>query len=184
MIEELKQARVGNEPVKQKKYESMIQQIWEILPCFIENEKDLGGEVGKILPSLEKMIKTNQFEARIHALKSFNGLIAYCKNSNKDIESIKKARIGLMKCSVNFIKILSKLYLEEEHLGDSETAALLNTITHFCWIGKQVSIQELFVESLQQVQSQASENTRDDCHKEISILIAMLERVKLNTNIA
>ena len=63
-------------------------------------------------------------------------LITFCKNSAKTIEPIKKARIGLMKCSISFIKVLATIYIETESMSDSDVSGVLIGISSFGWIAK------------------------------------------------
>ena len=88
--------KCGNEQIKAKKYETLMIQIWDCLPCYLENPLDYNTKLGDLLPLLEQLVKTNTYGLRMTALKSFCTMIHYVKTTAKSIQSVKSARLGLM----------------------------------------------------------------------------------------
>ena len=76
--------------IKYKKYETLIYQIYEILPNFCSNSHGFGESVPKILPRLDKLIKKNMYQARPIALKALCELIDYAKSVPKSDLEVKK----------------------------------------------------------------------------------------------
>ena len=68
--------------IKVKKYETMIGQIWELLPSFCHmNCQFMTQSFSKVLKELDKLLNTNAFGLRLVALKTFSAMIYYCKNT-------------------------------------------------------------------------------------------------------
>ena len=83
--------KCGNEQIKAKKYETLMIQIWDCLPCYLENPLDYNTKLGDLLPLLEQLVKTNTYGLRMTALKSFCTMIHYVKTTAKSIQSVKSA---------------------------------------------------------------------------------------------
>lgn len=81
----------------------------------MENQEELHRESKYILPILEKLIVSNKFECRGHALKSISTLITFTKSVNKDLEQPKKTRIYFQQgIGMKLLGIISNLYIETE----------------------------------------------------------------------
>ena len=79
--------------MKAKKYETLIFQLWELLPIFCRyNSPQLSGAVASLLPFLEPMVNRNDYGLRSVALRSFSELINHCRNTPVVTEEIKKTR--------------------------------------------------------------------------------------------
>ena len=86
----LKVVKKDQEFIKYKKYETLIYQIYEILPNFCSNSRGFGEYVPKILPRLDKLIKNNMYQARTIALRALCELIDFAKSVPKTDLEVKK----------------------------------------------------------------------------------------------
>ena len=78
----LKQTQQDYSDIKAKKYETLIVQIWELLPIFMRyNSPQLSSAFGSLLGNMEVMINKNEFGLRTLALKSFTEIINHCKRT-------------------------------------------------------------------------------------------------------
>jgi hypothetical protein len=136
-----------------------------------------------LIPLLEKIIKSNFYECRKVALKSFITVITYCKNAPRSNEEIKTARIGLMKIAPNFLGLLSKLFMTAE-MNDSESNSLLECMNNFAWICKKDKLEVIFLEEINQVTQLLSQNVDQSILKRIDLIISLLSRVKLTAETA
>ena len=72
----------GNATIKSKKYETLIVQLWELLPLFCaQNSANMYGCLSKLLPKLDELLNGDQLGLRATALKTFSALISHCKNT-------------------------------------------------------------------------------------------------------
>ena len=68
--------------MKAKKFETLITQIWELLPIFLrQNSPKLGSAFASLLEHLEPMVNQNTFGLRSLALRSFSQIIDFCRNT-------------------------------------------------------------------------------------------------------
>lgn len=68
--------------IKAKKYETLIIQIWNLLPNFCHsNSPQLSQAFATLIGQLEPMVNNNVFGLRILALKVFSELIDYCRTT-------------------------------------------------------------------------------------------------------
>jgi len=88
-----KEAQKEKQHIKLKKYETLICQIWEILPNYCHNYKDYNFEdtayLQILLKQMDKIIEKNLYSARIITLKNLCALIDYFKGAPKDNLKIK-----------------------------------------------------------------------------------------------
>lgn len=103
--------------IKHKKYETLIYQIYDILPNFCSNAEKFGECLPKIVPKLDKIIQNNTYQARPVALRALCEMIDFAKNSPKTNPDIKKGSSYLMKKSLEFIQTLSELYVKLSQLS-------------------------------------------------------------------
>lgn len=124
-MRELEQQNVG-QTVKVKKYETLLAQLWSLLPQFCQsNSPNMAACFAQILTYLEPIINKNVLSLRPVGLKSFSALINHCLNAeNKDAE-LKKTKKGLTSISMNYIEGLVKLYCQEEELSETQQAQII-----------------------------------------------------------
>ena len=68
--------------VKSKKYETLIVQIWELLPIFCRfNSPKYSEAVATVIGYLEPMVNKNTLGLRVLALKTFSEIIDHCKKT-------------------------------------------------------------------------------------------------------
>lgn len=102
--------------MKAKKHETLIIQIWEILPIFCRyNSPKLAEAVSSLLGYLEPMVNKNTMGLRTLALRSFSELINHCRNTAVVTEQIKKTRIGLQRICMDYVEGLSNLYFAPDY---------------------------------------------------------------------
>ncbi len=106
-----KKNREGNE-IKGKKYETLIIQLWELLPNFCHfNSPRLSSAFAALIQHLEPMVNKNLMGLRPLALKVFSELIQHCKKENPAIVEVKKTLTGMKRISADYIDGLAKLYI-------------------------------------------------------------------------
>lgn len=67
---------------KVKKYETLIDQIWHLLPLVCrKNCPNMFQSLTKVLNRLEQYLNTDEFGLRGVALKTFSALIDHCRNT-------------------------------------------------------------------------------------------------------
>jgi len=151
--------------LKVKKYETLIFQIWEIMPNYLTDYKTYDFEdstyLAKILKKLDKILDSNMYTARPVALRNMCALIDYLKEAPKENLKIKKARIFLMKKAVAYITKLSQLLISAPSPDDQEQSAadlreheypvVLQTISKFGWLAKKIKLNELFFTELTEI---------------------------------
>ena len=70
----------GQETIKSKKYETLIVQLWELLPLFCkQNSANMYGCLAKLLPKLDELLNGDELGLRTTTLKTFSSLITHCK---------------------------------------------------------------------------------------------------------
>lgn len=70
----------GPETIKSKKYETLIVQLWQLLPLFCkQNSANMYGCLAKLLPRLDQLLNGDEMGLRATALKTFSSLIGHCK---------------------------------------------------------------------------------------------------------
>lgn len=151
--------------LKVKKYETLIFQIWEILPNYFTDYSTYAFQdstyLNKILKKLDKVIDSNLYTARSVALKDLCAIIDYLKEAPKENLLIKKARVFLMKKSIDYITKLSQLLINAPSpdaqeqtpadLRENEYPVVLQTISKFGWLAKKIKLNELFFTELTQI---------------------------------
>jgi hypothetical protein len=148
--------------MKYKKYETLICQIWEIMPNYLQQISSFNfsdtAYLSNILAKLDKIIEKNLYTARTTALKNLISLIGFLKSAPKENLKVKKSRVFLMKKAIGYITSLSKLYIESagqtdakkvvSELRENEHMTLLKTISHFGWLCKKTKLNDLFFNEL------------------------------------
>ena len=82
--------------IKAKKYEALIVQIWELLPCFCHyNSPKLSSAFAALISYIEPMINQNTWGLRGVALRVFSELIGHCRSTPDVTAEIKATRLGL-----------------------------------------------------------------------------------------
>lgn len=174
MIVQLEQMRglekkSGGSPIKVKKYETMLVQVWELLPHFCRSNSERMCECLKeLLKFLEAIMNKNLLGLRPVALKSLSNLIEHCRNTPVVDEDIKKTRKTLQSITMDYIRGLVTLYTkdpEEEKVlkaiavgaapeQDAQVfkksegqGQLLKTLQDFCSIAKVAKLSNLFLTS-------------------------------------
>jgi len=160
--------------IKAKKYETLIIQLWETLPNFCQNERNLDTNFVQIITPLENLVNKNKWGLRTLALRTFSVLIDFCRNTPKVTESIKKTRQGLQRICLDYVEALSRLYLTQ-HESKAESAQLIRTLTDFASIAKSGKLNNLFLTEFASLCYSA--NPQDSI--KLDILLALMEKVKL-----
>lgn len=107
----LRKTREHYSEVKAKKYETLICQIWELLPIFLrQNSSMLSSAFSSLLQYLEPMVNANSYGLRSLALRSFSQIIDFCRNTPLVTEQITITRKGLQRICMTYVKGLSSLY--------------------------------------------------------------------------
>lgn len=89
---------------KVKKYETMIVQIWELLPIFCRyNSPKLAEAFKTLLDHLETMVNKNVLGLRPVALRAFSETIIHCKVTPVVTDQVKKTRLGLARISHDYV---------------------------------------------------------------------------------
>ena len=112
LIKQLEQSKsTAPSSIKAKKYETLIVQIWELLPKYVQNDKNLDKVIAALIPYLERHVNLNENGLRRFALEVFSTVIAYCRSVTVVTDSIKETRKGLSKISLDYVNGMSQLYL-------------------------------------------------------------------------
>ena len=108
--------------MKAKKYETLICQIWELLPIFLrQNSPKLASAFASLLEHLEAMVNKNVYGLRSLALRSFSQIIDFCRNVLVVTDQVKLTRRGLQRICMTYVKGLSTLYCSTKSpLSDSQ----------------------------------------------------------------
>ena len=86
----------NGQTVKVKKYETMIAQLWSLLPQFCQcNSPHMAASFTQVLTYMEPIINKNILSLRPVGLKVFSSLINHCLNTPDSDQEIKKTRRGL-----------------------------------------------------------------------------------------
>jgi hypothetical protein len=98
--------------IKAKKYETLIVQIWNLLPIFCRyNSPQLSSAFSSLLRYLEPMIFEDTHGLRSLALRVFSELISHCRTTRIVTPEIKKTRQGLQRICLDYVDRLSSLYI-------------------------------------------------------------------------
>ena len=157
-----KDIKKENQFVKLKKYETLICQIWEVLPNYCYNYSSFKFTdttfLVKILSKLDKIIEKNLYSARVVAFKNLCTLIDFFKTAPKENLLIKKARVLMMKKSIGYINNLSLKYLNTadaqsknptlSDVKEQEHTDILRLISKFGWAAKRANLYDLFFNEL------------------------------------
>jgi len=104
----------GGSGIKVKKYETLIIQVWSLLPQFcMANSPNMIDCFGQIIKYLEPIINKNVLGLRPIALKAFSSLIYHCRHTKVVDVQIKRTRAGLQNISQDYIQSLVALYSED-----------------------------------------------------------------------
>ena len=80
----------GGSEIKAKKYETMIVQLWEILPNFCRfNSPKLSSAFATLIQFLEPMVNKNLLGLRSLALRVYSELIDHCRTTSVVTNEIK-----------------------------------------------------------------------------------------------
>lgn len=162
--------------MKYKKYETLICQIWEIMPNYCGHIASFNFTdttyLSTILSKLDKIIEKNLYTARTTALKNLIALIDFFKSAPKENLKIKKSRVFLMKKAITYISSLSQMYVESAGLEDSkkdmsglkenEHMTLLHTISKFGWLCKKTKLNDLFFNELTNIVQEFTDFETDE----------------------
>uniref|UniRef100_A0A7S3N6U0 RRP12 HEAT domain-containing protein n=1 Tax=Euplotes harpa TaxID=151035 RepID=A0A7S3N6U0_9SPIT len=171
LIDELilakKELKSGKQFIKEKKYETLILQIWEVFPNYCHNYESDNKMLQKLLTRLDTVIKNNLYSARVVALKNYCAMIDYFKSVPKENLIVKKARVYLIKKAISYINTLSGLYLDAPNasvskvemtdLKEQEYGAVLTTISKFGWLAKRMKLYDLFFNELTNIVQEFTE---------------------------
>lgn len=101
--------------IKVKKYETMLVQIWQLLPQFCSsNSPNMSNCFVQVLKYLEPILNKDLLGLRMTALKTFSALISHCRNTKVIDDEIKKTRKGLSNIAMDYIQGLVTLYTEDQ----------------------------------------------------------------------
>lgn len=167
--------------IKAKKYETLIIQIWNVLPIFCRfTSPKLAAGFSSLLEYLEPMVNRDTHGLRILALKVFTEIINHCRTTNQVTDQVKQTRLGLQRISLAYVEGLSKLYLTSK-LADSDRSQTLHAIQEFASISKAVTLSNKFLLSFAELVAakEASTTDADNVMLQLDILIALMEKVKL-----
>jgi len=91
--------------IKIKKYETLLVQIWQLLPQFcMSNSEKLSDCFQQILKYLDPILEKNLLGLRNTALKTFSSIISHCRNTKVVDDEIKLTRKGLQNISMDYIQ--------------------------------------------------------------------------------
>jgi hypothetical protein len=114
-MRELEKKNKKGSEIKVKKYETMLIQIWQLLPQFCSsNSPKMSDCFVQILVYLEPILNKDLLGMRLTALKTFSALIRHCRNTKVIDEEIKKTRKGLQNIAMDYIKGLVSLYADDQ----------------------------------------------------------------------
>lgn len=109
----------GKDSIKSKKFETLMLQVWELMPNFCRsNSANLSQSFSSLLPYIEKMINENIMGLRTLALRTFSELISHCKNTSVVTEEIKKTRQGFKRICFDYINGFCQIYVNEKSYND------------------------------------------------------------------
>lgn len=192
--------------IKVKKYETLLTQLWQLLPLFCQsNSPQMSDCFAELLKYLEPILNKNLLNLRPTALKTFSNLIGHCRHTSVVDNEIKKTRKGLQNIALDYIQGLLTLYIAESseqddlQMKDEEKPAalqgnlhqettILKTLSDFASIAKTGKLSNLFLQSFAELvqlkdsfgAGPLSAQDTDKLHKRLDVLIAILEEVKLN----
>ena len=197
----MKKNREDFSEVKAKKYETLIVQIWELLPIFLrQNSSKLASAFSSLLPHLETMVNQNTFGLRSIALRSFSQIIDFCRNCPQVTEQVKTTRKGLQRICMPYVKGLSSLYCGQKQqtsaggaasgevdvdraqvMTDAERRQVLVTLRDFSSVAKTGTLNNLFLVTFAELVDRKTNNsvTQTETMLQLDVLIAILDKVKL-----
>jgi len=188
------EAKGKGSDIKVKKYETMLVQIWQLLPKFCSsNSPNMRDCFIELLKYLEPILNNDLLSLRNTALKTFSTLIKHCRHTKVVDEQIKFTRKGLQNIAMDYIQGLVGLYIkdanddvEDDQMETDEPKRapkkndgqqmLLATLQDFASIAKTGKLSNLFLESFAQTVALKESNSKAFLVKRnLDVLIAMLE---------
>jgi hypothetical protein len=148
------EGKLSGSLVKVKKYETILVQIWQLLPFFCSsNSPNLSDCFAQLLKYLEPILNKDVLGLRLTALKTFSALIRHCKVTKVVDEEIKKTRKGLQNIALDYIQGLVTLYTEDEDIKVQKERHnnILVTLGDFASIAKTGKLSNLFLQSFAEV---------------------------------
>jgi hypothetical protein len=177
-MRELEKKNKGSE-IKIKKYETLLVQVWSLLPQFcMSNSPNLSDCFAQLLKFLEPIISKNLLGMRNLGLKVFSSLIKHCRKTKVVDEEIKKTRKGLINISMDYVNGLVQLYTQDsqeekmlQEMAQNESmkagkeikakfyrsegqGVILAALQDFCSISKSGKLSNLFLTSFAQLVQQ------------------------------
>ena len=166
MILELDQKRqyetnVTKSELRAKKYETLMVQLWDLLPNFCRyNSPQLSSAFATLIAYLEPMINQNVFGLRSLALRVYSELISHCRTTSVVTPEIKQTRLGLQRICMDYIDGLSKLYVTAAALPEvtqTDQKQILTTLQDFSSIAKSIKLSIMFLTSFVNLNTQLIE---------------------------
>jgi len=109
--------------IKVKKYETLLVQVWSLLPQFCSsNSPNMSDCFMQVLNFLEPILNQNVLGLRLVALKTFSALISHCRHTKVVDDEIRKTRKGLQNIAMDYIQGLVALYQQDETVVENTDA--------------------------------------------------------------
>lgn len=114
-MRELEKNNTKGSQIKVKKFETILVQIWQLLPQFCRsNSPNLRDCFIELIKYLEPIMNKDLLGMRSIALKTYSSLINHCRHTTNVDEEIKKTRKGLINISMDYVQGLATLYTQED----------------------------------------------------------------------
>ena len=127
------------------------------------------------------------------ALKTYSSLINHCRHTKVVDEEIKKTRKGLINISMDYVQGLATLYTQDDttfgSVQDTEEKVkfyrsaqqgqILKTLQDFASVAKAGKLNNLFLQSFTQLQSQMQTQSKESLLRNLDVLISLMNNVKL-----
>mmetsp|Transcript_24172 Transcript_24172/g.37157 ORF Transcript_24172/g.37157 Transcript_24172/m.37157 type:complete len:254 (+) Transcript_24172:1367-2128(+) len=146
-MRDLEKKDTGSE-IKMKKYETMIAQIWMLLPIFCHhNSPNMSAKFSQILTYLDPIVDQDVLSLRPVGLKSFSALIQHCRDASNVDNEIKKTRRGLQNIAIGYIEKLVNLYTKEQEKCEQEQRDAMKQLLLTQMSGSKKLEQEIAVKA-------------------------------------
>lgn len=159
-MRELEKNNSKGSQIKVKKYETILVQIWQLLPQFCRsNSPNLRDCFIELIKYLEPIMNKDLLGMRSVALKTYSSLINHCRHTKVVDEEIKKTRKGLINISMDYVQGLATLYTQDDatfgSVQDTEEKVkfyrsaqqgqILKTLQDFASVAKAGKLNNLFL---------------------------------------
>ena len=180
-MRELEKKGKGSD-IKVKKYETILVQVWRLLPQFcMSNSPNLSDCFATLLKYIEPIISKNLLGLRNLGLKVFSSLIKHCRKTTVVDDEVRKTRKGLINISMDYVNGLVNLYTQDteeekqlQEIAEREAektgkmvkakfyrsegqGVILAALYDFCSITKSGKLSNLFLTSFAQLVAQKQE---------------------------